>query len=152
LPPIGGWRRAVLDVLHVVWLTTPSLVLSLVAMVVIARPDQSLEAARVLAEQARLGDWQGLVIFLALATAASLVSWYWARVAIYVFEIADRKAMRVAATAPDVYAAGNPGCLVQVSAALRRAGRPIPALHPIELVDASLQGMSSAQLTEYARK
>ena len=67
-------------------------------------------------------------------------------------ELGDRKAMRVAATAPDVYAAGNPGCLVQVSAALRRAGRSIPALHPLELVDASLQGMSSAKLTEYARK
>jgi glycolate oxidase iron-sulfur subunit len=67
-------------------------------------------------------------------------------------ELGDRKAAAVAATAPDVYAAANPGCLVQVSAALRRARRPLPALHPIELVDASLQGISAPALTEYARK
>jgi glycolate oxidase iron-sulfur subunit len=67
-------------------------------------------------------------------------------------ELGERKAAAVAATAPDVYAAANPGCLVQVSAALRRARRPLPALHPIELVDASLQGISGAALTEYARK
>jgi glycolate dehydrogenase iron-sulfur subunit len=67
-------------------------------------------------------------------------------------ELGERKAANVAATAPDVYAAANPGCLVQVSAALRRAGRRLPALHPVELVDASLQGTSAAVLTEYARK
>jgi glycolate oxidase iron-sulfur subunit len=67
-------------------------------------------------------------------------------------ELGDRKAANVAATAPDVYAAANPGCLVQVSAALRRARRPLPALHPVELVDASLQGISAPALTEYARK
>jgi glycolate oxidase iron-sulfur subunit len=67
-------------------------------------------------------------------------------------ELGDRKAAAVAATAPDVYAAANPGCLVQVSAALRRAMRPLPALHPVELVDASMQGTSAVALTEYARK
>ena len=36
----------------------------------------------------------------------------------------------------------NPGCLLQVSAALRRAGRPLPALHPIELLDASIRGVA----------
>src|SRR5205085_8009081 len=33
-------------------------------------------------------------------------------------ELGERKARAVAATAADVYAAANPGCLVQVSAAL----------------------------------
>ena len=45
------------------------------------------------------------------------------------------------AAQPDAYASGNPGCLVQVTAALRRAGRPLPAFHPVELVDASIRGV-----------
>jgi glycolate oxidase iron-sulfur subunit len=55
-------------------------------------------------------------------------------------ELGERKARNVTAAAPDVYASANPGCLLQVSAALRRAGRPLPALHPVELLDASLRG------------
>ena len=54
-------------------------------------------------------------------------------------ELGDRKARNVLATEPDVYASANPGCLLQVSAALRRAGRPLAALHPVELLDASLR-------------
>jgi glycolate oxidase iron-sulfur subunit len=51
-----------------------------------------------------------------------------------------------------VYASANPGCLVQVSAALRRAKRPLPALHPIELVDASIRGQSVAEVLAGARR
>jgi len=47
----------------------------------------------------------------------------------------------VLATEPDAYASGNPGCLLQVTAALRRAGQPVAAFHPIELVDASIRGL-----------
>jgi glycolate oxidase iron-sulfur subunit len=54
--------------------------------------------------------------------------------------LGERKARNVLATEPDVYVSANPGCLLQVSAALRRAGRPLPALHPVELLDASLRG------------
>jgi glycolate oxidase iron-sulfur subunit len=67
-------------------------------------------------------------------------------------ELGDRKAARVLATQPDAYASGNPGCLVQVSAALRRAGRPLPAFHPIELVDASIRGLSPDELLKEARR
>ncbi len=56
--------------------------------------------------------------------------------------LGDRKAAAVLATGPDVYVSANPGCLLQVSAALRRAGRPLPAAHPVELLDASLHGRS----------
>jgi glycolate oxidase iron-sulfur subunit len=42
-------------------------------------------------------------------------------------------------TGAQAYASANPGCLVQVSQALRRAKAPLPALHPIELVDASIR-------------
>ena len=67
-------------------------------------------------------------------------------------ELGDRKAAHVLATEPDAYASGNPGCLVQVTAALRRAGRPTPAFHPIELVDASIRGLSPDQLLQEARR
>jgi glycolate oxidase iron-sulfur subunit len=67
-------------------------------------------------------------------------------------ELGDRKAGHVLATEPDAYASGNPGCLVQVTAALRRAGRPTPAFHPIELVDASIRGLTTDQLLQEARR
>jgi glycolate oxidase iron-sulfur subunit len=57
--------------------------------------------------------------------------------------LGDRKARNVLATQPDVLAAANPGCLLHISAALRRLGHPLPTLHPIELVDASIQGWRS---------
>jgi glycolate oxidase iron-sulfur subunit len=67
-------------------------------------------------------------------------------------ELGDRKAVHVLATAPDAYASGNPGCLVQVTAAMRRAGRPTPAFHPIELVDASIRGVGAGELLDGARR
>jgi glycolate oxidase iron-sulfur subunit len=67
-------------------------------------------------------------------------------------ELGDRKAVNVLAGRPDAYASGNPGCLVQVTAALRRAGRPLPAFHPIELVDASIRGMGVDELLGSARR
>jgi glycolate oxidase iron-sulfur subunit len=67
-------------------------------------------------------------------------------------ELGDRKAANVLATAPDVYASANPGCLVQVSAALRRAGRPLPSVHPIELLDASIRGEPAERLLQGARR
>ena len=67
-------------------------------------------------------------------------------------ELGDRKAQRILETEPDVYASANPGCLVQVSAALRRAGRPLPALHPIELVDAAIRGRAAHDVLADARR
>ncbi|HUQ22064.1 MAG TPA: (Fe-S)-binding protein, partial [Gaiellaceae bacterium] len=67
-------------------------------------------------------------------------------------ELGDRKALHVLATAPDAYASGNPGCLVQVTAAMRRAGRPTPAFHPVELVDASIRGVDVGELLAGARR
>jgi glycolate oxidase iron-sulfur subunit len=66
--------------------------------------------------------------------------------------LGDRKASAVLATTPDAYASANPGCLVQVSQALGRAGTPLPALHPVELLDASLRGVGAAGLVEAARR
>jgi glycolate oxidase iron-sulfur subunit len=67
-------------------------------------------------------------------------------------ELGDRKAEHVLATGADAYASANPGCLVQLSAALRRAGRQLPALHPVELVDASLRGVGAEELLVTARR
>src|SRR5262249_19835284 len=57
-------------------------------------------------------------------------------------ELGDRKAAKVLATDPGLYVSANPGCLIQVSAALRRADRPLPAAHPVELLDASILGIA----------
>jgi glycolate oxidase iron-sulfur subunit len=67
-------------------------------------------------------------------------------------ELGDRKAGHVLAAQPDAYASGNPGCLVQVTAALRRAGLPVPAFHPVELVDASIRGLAVGELLGGARR
>jgi glycolate dehydrogenase iron-sulfur subunit len=67
-------------------------------------------------------------------------------------ELGDRKAAHVLATAPDAYASANPGCLVQVAQALGRAGTPLPALHPVELLDASIRGVSASKLLAGARR
>jgi glycolate oxidase iron-sulfur subunit len=67
-------------------------------------------------------------------------------------DLGDRKAAKVLATAPDAYASANPGCLVQVSQALERAGATLPAFHPVELLDASLRGVAAADLLDGARR
>ncbi len=55
-------------------------------------------------------------------------------------ELGDRKARNVVATGADVVATGNPGCLFQISRGLERAGKKVPVLHTIELLDASIRG------------
>jgi glycolate oxidase iron-sulfur subunit len=67
-------------------------------------------------------------------------------------ELGERKAGHVVATGAQAYASANPGCLVQVSNALGRARRPLPALHPIELVDASIRNTGAGRLLSSARR
>jgi glycolate oxidase iron-sulfur subunit len=67
-------------------------------------------------------------------------------------ELGERKAAHVLATRAQAYASANPGCLVQVSNALRREKRPLPALHPIELVDASIRNTGAGRLLSSARR
>jgi glycolate dehydrogenase iron-sulfur subunit len=67
-------------------------------------------------------------------------------------ELGERKAANVAATGAEAYAAGNPGCLVQVSRYLRRAGGALPTFHPVELLDASLRGLGRNELLARARR
>jgi glycolate oxidase iron-sulfur subunit len=54
-------------------------------------------------------------------------------------ELGSRKAAAILAAEPDIVATANPGCAIQIAAALRRAGHPgLPIVHPVELVAASL--------------
>ncbi len=53
-------------------------------------------------------------------------------------ELGDRKAAAIAATRGTVVAAGNPGCLLQIEHALRRAGSTTTTRHTIEILDAAL--------------
>jgi glycolate oxidase iron-sulfur subunit len=55
-------------------------------------------------------------------------------------ELGDRKAAAVAATAADVLVSGNPGCAMQIAAALRARGTPMQMAHIAEVVDASIRG------------
>ena len=66
--------------------------------------------------------------------------------------LGDRKAANVLATTPDAYASANPGCLVQVAQALARTRNALPALHPVEILDASIRGVDAASLLATARR
>jgi glycolate dehydrogenase iron-sulfur subunit len=57
-------------------------------------------------------------------------------------ELGDRKASHIAALAADIVVSANPGCLLQLQSALARAGRKLPVRHFIELLDASIRGIS----------
>ncbi len=65
-------------------------------------------------------------------------------------DLGDRKAGHVIASGAELLSAGNGGCLLQIQAALRRAGRPLPALHPVELLDASIRGLPIGMVRERA--
>ena len=55
-------------------------------------------------------------------------------------QLGERKARNVSATKPDVVVSGNPGCLLQIESSLARIGKPVPTMHTVQLLDASLSG------------
>ena len=55
-------------------------------------------------------------------------------------ELGDRKAASILRTGADLLVTANPGCLMQISQALERAGRPLPFVHTAVVLDASLTG------------
>ncbi len=61
-------------------------------------------------------------------------------------ELGDRKVRNVLATVPDIVATGNPGCLLQLRSGLRSAGSPVPVVHLVEMVDASIRGAAAESL------
>jgi glycolate oxidase iron-sulfur subunit len=61
-------------------------------------------------------------------------------------DLGNRKAANVVTSGAELLTAGNGGCLLQIQAALRRAGHPLPVVHPVELVDAAIRGLPVAQV------
>jgi len=60
-------------------------------------------------------------------------------------ELGDRKAANIAATGAALLVTANPGCLMQVAASLERLGNQIAMAHTVEVLDASLRGLSLEQ-------
>jgi glycolate oxidase iron-sulfur subunit len=57
-------------------------------------------------------------------------------------QLGDRKAGHVAALNADMVVSANPGCLLQLESALARMRRKLPVRHIVELLDASIRGIS----------
>jgi len=55
-------------------------------------------------------------------------------------DLGDRKAAAVAATGADLLVSANPGCSMQIAAALRRAGHELPVAHVAEVLDIAIRG------------
>jgi glycolate oxidase iron-sulfur subunit len=53
-------------------------------------------------------------------------------------ELGERKARNLLDTGAEAVVAGNPGCALQISAHSERLGRPLPVLHPLELLARSI--------------
>lgn len=61
-------------------------------------------------------------------------------------ELGDRKAANIVATGADLLVTANPGCLMQVSAAIERSGHPMGMVHTVEVLDASISGVPASEL------
>jgi len=61
-------------------------------------------------------------------------------------ELGDRKAADIAATGASLLVTANPGCLMQVASSLQRLGVGIDLAHTVEVLDASLRGLTVEQM------
>ncbi|MGB8888796.1 MAG: glycolate oxidase subunit GlcF [Candidatus Korobacteraceae bacterium] len=55
-------------------------------------------------------------------------------------QLGERKVERIIATSAQAVATGNPGCQLQIGALLNETGHPLPVMHYMELLDASISG------------
>ena len=62
-------------------------------------------------------------------------------------QLGDRKAGNVLSTGADLLVTANPGCLLQVAAALRRRGQDLALAHTVQVLDASIRGLPAHHLT-----
>lgn len=60
--------------------------------------------------------------------------------------LGDIKAASVLTTGAELLVTANPGCMMQISAAVERAGSSLSALHIAEVLDASIRGLPVEQL------
>ncbi|MDY7088085.1 MAG: heterodisulfide reductase-related iron-sulfur binding cluster [Actinomycetota bacterium] len=61
-------------------------------------------------------------------------------------ELGDRKAANILATGAGLLVTANPGCMMQVAAALRRQGAELPMAHTAQVLDASIRNLGAAAL------
>jgi glycolate oxidase iron-sulfur subunit len=62
-------------------------------------------------------------------------------------QLGDRKVSHLLATQAAAVVSANPGCLLQLMSGLRRRGeKHLPAFHMIELLDASIRGISAEKM------
>jgi glycolate oxidase iron-sulfur subunit len=54
--------------------------------------------------------------------------------------LGERKALHILDTGAEAIITGNAGCTLQIQAALRKLGRPLPVVHPMEILDWSYTG------------
>ncbi len=66
--------------------------------------------------------------------------------------LGERKAELIVSLAADVVATGNPGCIVQMATALSRSGRATQVVHTIQLLDASVRGLSPEYFPGLAKR
>ena len=57
-----------------------------------------------------------------------------------------RKAQSVWGAGGELLVSANPGCAMQISAALRAQGTPMPVAHTAQVLDASLRGLPASAL------
>jgi glycolate dehydrogenase iron-sulfur subunit len=61
-------------------------------------------------------------------------------------ELGARKAQSVWGTGGELLVSANPGCAMQIAAALRAQGTPLPVAHVAQVLDASLRGRPASSL------
>ncbi|KWW97632.1 glycolate oxidase [Carbonactinospora thermoautotrophica] len=61
-------------------------------------------------------------------------------------ELGERKARNVLATGAELLVTANPGCLMQIRAALERTGNRVALAHVVEVLDASIRGLPPSAL------
>jgi len=54
-------------------------------------------------------------------------------------ELGKMKAQNILNTGAKAVVSGNPGCTLQIRSSLDALGQPLPVLHWVQLVDASIQ-------------
>jgi glycolate oxidase iron-sulfur subunit len=64
-------------------------------------------------------------------------------------ELGDRKAANVLATGATLLVTANPGCLMQVAAAIERRGASIALAHTAQVLDASIRGLDAQSLLNH---
>ncbi len=61
-------------------------------------------------------------------------------------ELGDAKARNVLSTGAQLLVTANPGCLMQISSAVRRQGASMPTAHTVTVLDASIRGLGTGVL------